>query len=119
MTELERGQVELMSAGMWDALKSEIRTACEAMTSLDLRIFDHGSEFRVERVDQGLLTKRLRLEFEPLAPLIQWKCCEPGVKRGVIEFRVSRNTVQFVVGNIVQTTDTAAQILASCITGQV
>ncbi len=118
MSGLERSKIEFEAAGKWAELTRAIRSACSGLTPLTIRIHESANEFIVERVQDGWVPKRLRLEFDELSPKVNWSCCDPQESKGEIHFRIFDNSVFYVArGQESPPLSEIVTVLCSCITG--
>jgi len=119
MSEADRNKIGFVARGKWQELISEIRKYCAAMANLDLRIRASADEFIVERVIDGWIPKRLRLEYDSFTPRILWTCIDPQEHRGEIVFRAFNDSVFYVVDERNTPLSDIVVVLTSCVTGKV
>jgi hypothetical protein len=113
---LERSKIEFEAAGKWAELIGAIKTACSSMNPLTIRLQESENEFIVERVQDGWVPKRLRLEFDDFTPKISWSCCNPHESTGEIHFKVFDESVFYVVAGRNRPLNEIVMVLCSCMT---
>jgi len=62
--------------------------------------------------------RRLRLEFDQLAPKVTWWCVDPTEHRGEILFAIAGGTVHYLTNGKVRPLSEIVMVLTSCLTGK-
>jgi hypothetical protein len=114
----ERLSVEFAAAGKWDELKEALRNGAARM-ALDLRTQEDGNEFLIQRLHGDIVVRRLRLEFDPLVPMIASDCLGVGHTTANITLRHFNETTQYVFGNQVRSLKEVVLVLLRCLSGPV
>jgi hypothetical protein len=119
MTTSDRNRLELCAPGKWQELREAIKRECALIgKTLELRINDQKpGELIVERVKDGWVPKRLRLEYDALALCVKWSCCDPTYSTGAIGFRAFNGSVFFEVNGINRPLPEIVVDLTSCVVG--
>jgi hypothetical protein len=119
MAAMDRNRLEMCAPGKWRELREAIKRECALIgRTLELHIYDQGpGELTVERVKDGWVSKQLRLEYDSLALLVKWSCCDPSYQTGTIGFRASDGSVLFEVNGKNTPLPEIVAVLTSCITG--
>jgi hypothetical protein len=115
----ERSRTEILSPGKWQELREAIKRECAVIgKTLELRIYDQkADELIVERVKDGWVPKRLRLEYDSLALCVNWSCCDPAHHTGTIGFRSFNGSLLFEVNGRNMPLPEIVTVLTSCVVG--
>ena len=121
MTSREQEAIDSLAPDQWEIFKAKIKAECEQMarvTPIDFRYTDTSQSFAVERFENGVALRILRLRFDPAVPRIMWQCLDPSEKKGWITFQHRGDRLFYVVDSRVVTDRELIQLLTMCLTGQ-
>jgi hypothetical protein len=114
----DRNRVEMIAPGKWQEFREAIKRDCAQIgKTLELRIYEEPDELIVERVKDGWIPKRLRLEYDSLTLCIKWSCCDPTYSTGTIGFRPFYGSVLFEVNGKITPLPEIVTFLTSCVVG--
>jgi len=121
MTDREWKAVDSLAEDEWEIFKQKVKVECEHMasvTSMDFRYAETSATLEVQRFENGVAMKVLRLRFDPAVPRIVWQCLNPSEKKGWITFQLHGANLFYLFGNVNTPVAEIIARLTMCLTGQ-
>jgi hypothetical protein len=121
MTDREWKAIDSLAEDEWEIFKQKVKAECEQMasvTSMDFRYTETSATLEVQRFENGVAMKVLRLRFDAAVPRIVWQCLNPSERKGWITFQLHGPNLFYLFGNVNTPIPEIIARLTMCLTGQ-